>query len=143
MERGLISRQRWRWIPIAAAAIAVLVASVVYFSGLHSNRGELSVAASARVHERSGIAFETSGSMHAVRHGSLACFETVPGGEQLVFPEGYSASLDLQLRDASGEVVATPDTAVGFVFGDTHVEAPAPCGSGPARAVVRISGLRA
>jgi hypothetical protein len=81
--------------------------------------------------------------VRAVRHGSLVCFYAGDGaGDRLVFPEGYSASRDLELRDSNGNVVATPEFAVGIAFTGTRVAAPVQCGaSGRVRGVVRIEGL--
>lgn len=81
--------------------------------------------------------------VRAVRHGSLVCFYAGDAsGDRLVFPEGYSASHGLQLRDSNGKVVATPGFSVGIAFSSTRVAAPVECGSsGQIRAVVRVEGL--
>jgi hypothetical protein len=84
-----------------------------------------------------------SADVRAVRHGDLVCFYAGDtSGDRLVFPEGYSASQNLELRDSKGKVVATPGSAVGIAFSSARVTAPAKCGSsGRVRGVVRIEGL--
>ena len=122
--------------------VLVLIAVAV----LHAQRspattGDLEVATSTRLLQRPDAVFDHARTVGAIRHGRLVCFRTAPGREQLVFPQGYSASRELGVRDPSGEIVAIPGSAVGIAFGTAAVGAPAACGPGPARAVTSIQGL--
>lgn len=105
----------------------------------------LAVPTSPKVAASPTVVFDVHASptVRAVRHGDLVCFYAGDAsGDRLVFPEGYSASQDLELRDSKGNVVATPGSAVGIAFTSARVSAPARCGSsGRVRGVVRIQGL--
>lgn len=143
-----LSTPRLATVVLVAVVLVGLVVVVVagLLGRLTGAPTRFTVATSSTLHDAPAQVFDTSGALRAERHGGTVCsyLDGAAGRPtyRLVVPQGYAASPNLHLLDATGRDVVGPGFATGLAFGTGPVHTPAVCGTvGQPRGVVRVAGL--